>query len=89
MRKLTYSLLAALLLVAAAVVLHKTNTANQELFQANVEALTEDEGATIICSKGSCGQCFDIKVAWPFYRCIWTGYQSDYCDCDKVGWIGK
>ena len=39
MRKLTYSLLAALLLVAAAVVLHKTKTGNQELFQANVEAL--------------------------------------------------
>ena len=44
MRKLTYSLLAALLLVAAAVVLHKTKTGEQELFQANVEALTQSEG---------------------------------------------
>ena len=43
MKKLIYSLLTALLLVAAAVVLHKTNTGDQELFQANVEALTAVE----------------------------------------------
>ena len=36
MRKLIFSLLTALLLVAATFVLHKTNIGNQELFQANV-----------------------------------------------------
>ncbi len=43
MRKISWYFLTVLLFVAAAVVLHKTNTGDQELFQANVEALTAVE----------------------------------------------
>ena len=61
---------------------------SNELFRENVEVLAQGEGAVITCSNSYCGRCFDIKTAWPFYRCIWTGVQTDYCDCDKVGWTG-
>ncbi len=87
--KIKYAIIAATILAAATVISVKSFTKSTTLFEANVEALAQDEGgALIICSMGSCGQCFDIKTAWPYYRCIWTGYQSDNCDCDKVGWIG-
>ena len=57
------------------------------LFDANVEALAEIEGAVIICNSGNCGQCFEEETAWPFYKCNWTGMQADYCDCNKVGYL--
>lgn len=60
-----------------------------ELFEANVEALLNQEldPAVIVCDDGICGSCFVEENAWPFYKCNWTGYQEDYCDCDKIGYL--
>ena len=55
--------------------------------KANLEALTQQEEAVIVCDSGGCGQCYMERTAWPFYRCILTGYQDDYCDCNKPGWV--
>lgn len=90
MRK-KFIVFAAILLLALSVVGVKRVIAQKnanELFDANIEALADDEaGAIIICSKGFCGRCFYVKHAWPYYRCLWSGDQTDYCDCDKVGQI--
>ena len=58
MRKLFFSLLTALLLVAAAVVLHKTNTGDKDLFQANVEALTAIEGISAFVTCAGDGEIY-------------------------------
>lgn len=64
----------------------KLASSSDSLFESNIEALMRDE-AIITCSSTICGRCFEEKKAWPFYKCNWTGYQSDYCDCNKVGWF--
>ena len=68
MRKLIYSLLTALLLVAAAVVLHKNKTGDQELFQANVEALARYE----LCP----GEQENCKAGGE--RCIYSYNSKNY-----------
>ncbi len=72
--------------VSAFVYVKNENNSMDELFEANVEALTNDE-SVITCDSGICGRCFVEEHAWPFYKCNWTGVQSNYCDCDKTGWL--
>ena len=87
MRKLIFSLLTALLLVAAAVVLHKTNIGNQELFQANVEALTQIETNRYDCYAIHQDADDDELAVWMFicngcdYR--WVTYASLMGFCVK------
>ena len=68
MKKLIYSLLTALLLVAAAVVLKKTNTGDQELFQANVEALTAGEGISAFVTCAGDGEIYCPLTNKSIYR---------------------
>lgn len=61
---------------------------SKSFFARNVEALTQNEGAIIVCDSGVCGQCLEEESAWPFYKCNWTGRQEDFCECDRPGFIG-
>ena len=74
---LVASLLLSVSITIAYAVINRKPTS---LFRQNIEALTQYEGPVITCSAGSWGQCFVKESAWPFGKCVWTGYQSDYCD---------
>ena len=73
--------------VSAAVCLNFGQTRHDDLFEQNLDALAQMEGAVIVCDDGICGQCFEEETAWPVYKCNWTGRQDDYCDCNKVGFL--
>lgn len=92
MKNLFVSAAVAVIAVSAALVfVHSIGSGapDNELFEANVEALLNQEldPAVIVCDDGICGSCFVEENAWPFYKCNWTGFQSDYCDCDKAGYL--
>ena len=82
----------ALIVASAALVFVNSigfGTPDNEIFEANVEALLRQEldPAIITCDEDLCGSCYVAEYAWPFYKCNWTGFQSDYCDCDKAGYL--
>lgn len=85
--KKVYYLITIAIIAIASIYLCRNGHEFTTLFEANIEALTEIEGALIVCDSSICGQCFDEVTAWPFYKCNWTGRQEDYCDCDKVGYL--
>lgn len=87
MKKKLLSRLGTLLILVSVIVAFTCSNHRNEVFNANIEALMQEEGATITCSATICGRCFEEKKAWPYYKCNWTGSQSDYCECDKVGWL--
>ena len=82
----------ALIVASAALVFVNSigfGTPDNEIFEANVEALLRQEldPAIISCDGSVCGSCYEEDKAWPFYKCDWTGRQDDYCDCDKLGYL--
>ena len=80
--------IAALVLASAVVAISiNSRTSNDPFLEANLEALLDVElpPAIITCDSGICGKCFMEEIVWPFYKCIWSGRQDDYCDCDKAG----
>lgn len=92
MKNLFVSAAVAVIAVSAALVfVHSIGSGapDNELFEANVEALLNQEldPAVIICDGAVCGSCYEEYKVWPFYKCGWTGHQDDYCDCDKVGYL--
>lgn len=92
MKNLLVAAAVAVIAVSAALVfVHSTvpGTPDNELFEANVEALLRQEldPAVITCDGEVCGSCYVEYKVWPFYRCDWTGHQEDYCDCDKIGYL--
>lgn len=86
MKKLLVSLAVVTALCATLVCAHRQSILSEDALLANIEALTDIEGAVITCSTGSWGRCFKPNIefhGWlsiPYYYCDWSGYQSDYCD---------
>lgn len=79
------TIIATALLVAVTVSMEKTIKSNSPLLDANIEALSQIEGAIITCGSHNWGPCHvpDVDVQLGglilFYYCRWTGVQNDNC----------
>ncbi len=73
--------------VSAFIYVNKESNPMDELFNANVEALTGSESSQGGCATRICGKCHIEETAWPFYKCNWSGNPEDFCDCNKLGYL--